>query len=244
MFASLVREKRISIGMAVAAVILGVVGTVFMFIGAVAATEAAYYYDFDMMTGASAIMILAGVMGLVSGILQAVVMYQWSSALKTNIENTRIVMTSLGKKITDSEKTDVIDLFSTRLSGMQLPVWAYWLYVVLYVIGLFSGAYSILFLVLGFIFLAIYLHGVFSVSENLQDMKGKIYPYLLEKVVFDDIRTINKRNIGLFILLSIVTFGIYWYYLIIKLSSEINAYTGIDSRLRESVYNKLEEKKA
>ncbi|HAA86592.1 MAG TPA: hypothetical protein DCE14_09655 [Kosmotogaceae bacterium] len=244
MFASLVKEKRISTSMAVTAVILGIVGTVFMFIGAVAAAEAAYYDDFDMMTGASAVMILAGLLGLVSGILQAVVMYQWSCGLKTNIENTRVIMTGLSKKITDSEKTDVIDLFSTRLSGMQLPVWAYWLYVVLYIIGLFSGAYAILFFVLGFIFLAIYLHGVFSVSESLQDMKGKIYPFLLEKVVFEDIRKINKRNIGLFILLSIVTFGIYWYYLIIKLSSEINAYTDIDSRLRESVYSKLEEKKA
>ncbi len=244
MLASLVKEKRISNGMAVTAVIIGIIGTLFAMIGAVVAVEATYYYDFDTMTGAGAIMILGGLLGFVSGILQLVVMFQWSSVLKTNIDNTRIIMTSLGRRVTDRDKVDVIDLFSSKLSGMQLPVWSYWLYVVFYIVGLFTGAYAILFFILAFIFLAVYLHGVFSVSENLQDMKGKIYPFLLEKIVFEDIRRINKRNIGLFILLSIITFGIYWYYLLIKLSSEINAYVDIDGRLREAVAKKLEEKQA
>ncbi len=241
MLASLIKEKRISNGMAVAAVVLGVLGTLFAMIGAVAAAEAAFWYDFDAMTGAGVIMILGGLMGLVSGILQLVVMYQWSSVLKTNIDNTRIIMTSLGRRVIDRDKVDVIDLFSSRLSGMQLPVWSYWLYVVFYVIGLLTGAYAILLFILAFIFLAAYLHGVFSVSDNLQDMKGKVYPFLLGRVVFEDIRKVQKRSIGLFILLALITFGIYWYYLLIKLSSEINAYVEMDSRLRESVFKKLEE---
>ncbi len=243
MLASLIKEKRISSGMAVAAVVLGVVGTLFAMTGAVAAVEASYYYDFDAMAGAGVFMILGGFLGFVSGVLQLVVMYQWSSALKTNIENTQIIMKNLGRKVTDQDKVDVIDLFTTRLSGMQLPVWSYWLYVVFYIIGLFTGAYAILFFILAFIFLAVYLHGVFSISDNLQEMKGKIYPFLLDRVVFEDLRKVNKRSIGLFILLAIVTFGIYWYYLLIKLSGEINTYVDTDSRLRESVFKKLEEQK-
>jgi len=129
------------------------------------------------------------------------------------------------KESTD-EKQKLLSLSTVEvhLESLDLRSWAYWLYV---------GFYAVIFSLLAIIFLAIYLQSVFTVSKRLEEIKNTMYSVMGISTL--QMQNIKSRNIGLFILFVIITLGIYWLYLLIKLSSEINNYLDTDQRLRQMV---------
>ena len=50
-----------------------------------------------------------------------------------------------------------------------------------------------------------------------------------------EVYRIPSRNIITFIILSVITLSIYWLYLLVKLSSEINNYVKSDEKMRKEI---------
>jgi hypothetical protein len=192
------------------------------------------YIDANQLIGSFALFIIGGILLLLSQIFQIIVVYQWSRALNTNIDNTRYTFHQLKTKIEDKSKTEALNVMDMGLSNNKVQVWAYWIYFAMIIISYFSiGSLSWISLI-GVIFLAIYINSVFSVAKYLQDSKNRVYEYLNKRIYFTK-SIIKDRNVGLFILFVIITFGIYWLYLIIKLSDEINNYLSWDIQTREKI---------
>ncbi|RKX52138.1 MAG: hypothetical protein DRP30_06695, partial [Thermotoga sp.] len=89
--------------------------------------------------------------------------------------------------------------------------------------------------IIGFVFFAIYIQSVFSASNQLQDVKTKMYNALSKGEMLVNLKLIKSRNVGLVILLSIITLGIYAYYLLVALSKEINSFVEQDKELRNKL---------
>ena len=86
--------------------------------------------------------------------------------------------------------------------------------------------------------MAIYIHNIFKSTSKLSDLKDKIYRYLKEEKDVDlagEVYRIPQRNIITFIILSVITLSIYWLYLLVKLSSEINNYVKSDEKMRKEL---------
>lgn len=248
-------EKFVSKGLAISSIILLILSFIMIFVaGAFVLTSLDFnvivndfqqygnfsgwrifeYIDINQIIVSVIIFAFAGLFALLSQIFQIIVVYQWSRALNTNIENTRYTFHQLKDKMTDKSKIEAFDIIDMRFSSNKVQVWAYWVYFVMLLISYFSfGTFSWAALV-GVIFLAIYIHSVFSISKYLQESKTQLYNYLGKNYLFNN-RLIKERNVGFFILFIIITFGIYWLYLIIKLSIEINDYLSWDRQTRESL---------
>ncbi len=126
-----------------------------------------------------------------------------------------------------------LSVLEGHLSTLNLNIWAYWVYLVFYVISFLIPVASFVFSILAIVFLSVYLQSVFSVSKRLEEIKNAMYPLL--GISFPMMSYIKQRNVGIFILLTIVTLGIYWWYLLIKLSDEINQYIDADQKIRQVI---------
>ncbi len=248
-------EKYVSKGLAVSSIVLLILSLIMIFIaGAFVLTSLDYnvivndfqqygnfsgwrifdYVDINQIIVSVIILVVAGLFALLSQIFQIIIVYQWSRALNTNIENTRYTFHELKEKMSDKSKIEAFDIVDMRFSRNKVQVWAYWVYFVMLLVSYFSfGMYSWAALI-GVIFLAIYIQSVFSIAKYLQEAKTQLYNFLGKNYLFNN-RFIKDRNVGLFILFIIITFGIYWLYLIIKLSAEINDYLSWDIQTRESL---------
>lgn len=227
-------EDRVSMPLAVLAVVFVILTVVF----SVAGLFSAATLQVGAMAGSFALVVVFGILG---AIFQLLVLYQWSRAINQNISNTREVFLGLKDRLEDPLRGE-IGFFANRAEEFVVQTWPFWLYLVFYIIGLFTGVYAILFNILAFIFLAVYLSFIFRSTGKLSDLKDKLYQYLGEKHsvhLGGRVFRIPRRNIALFIILSIITFAIYWLYLLIKLSSEINHYLSTDEALRREVEEAL-----
>jgi hypothetical protein len=73
-------------------------------------------------------------------------------------------------------------------------------------------------------------------------MKDKIYSYLKGAKGYNSesyIFRIPQRSVALVIILSVITLGIYWAYILIKLSMEINEYVASDEKVRPELEKML-----
>jgi len=73
-------------------------------------------------------------------------------------------------------------------------------------------------------------------------MKDKIYSYLKGAKGYNSesyIFRIPPRSVALVIILSVITLGIYWAYILIKLSMEINEYVASDEKVRPELEKML-----
>ncbi len=223
-------EKQVNMAAAVLAVIfviisiiLGIAGGFMLAVGEVRRALISW-----------GIVALFGFMGL---ILQALVLYQWSAVINHNLSNTKQTFLYLKERIEDPLRGE-IGFFANRIEDFTIPTWHYWVYLVMYIASLFTGWYAFLFNLLGFIFLAIYIHNIFKSTSKLSDLKDKIYRYLKEEKGVDlagEVYRIPQRNIITFIILSVITLSIYWLYLLVKLSSEINNYVKSDEKMRKEL---------
>jgi hypothetical protein len=235
----MLNERKVNTAFAIVAIVpsvvaglAGIVGTAHMLEGMVEGFFSDYEFGYGQMFGGMVAAIFAGIFGILAAVFTLIVLNQWSSALTDNIQNTKTLLTYLKQK-GDSEKQTNLVVLEGHLSGLQLYTWAYWVYLIFYVLALFTGVASFVFSILAIIFLAVYLQSVFTVSKRLEEIKNIMYPLL--GVETPMLTYIKSRNIGVFILLVIVTLGIYWWYLLIKLSSEINQYIDADQRLRQVI---------
>ncbi len=227
-------EDRVSMPLAVLAVVFVILAIVFVIAGLVAAVQ------LQAGTAAGSIALVA-VFGILSAIFQFLVLYQWARAINRNITNTRDVFLNVKDRLEDPLRGE-IGFFANRTEEFVVQTWPFWLYLVFYVIGLFTGMYSILFNLLAFIFLAVYLAFIFRSTGKLSDLKDRLYQYLEDKHgirLGGRVFRIPRRSIALFIILSIITFAIYWLYLLVRLSSEINHYLSTDEALRREVEEAL-----
>lgn len=215
MISSLVQEKYVSKEMAIIAVILSVIGIATLYVG------------------------IGIIFQLVSAVLIFIVLYQWSQAIKTNIQNTLFILNHVKDNIEDEQKKSAIVALESRLKTIEIYDWAYWIYLVCAIVG-YINWYLFFINLIGLIFAAIYLQNVFSASFKLQDAKSKVYQYVSDKFILSG-EIIKRRNIGLFIILAIITFGIYWYYILIKMSYEINEFLQWDIESRERVLSEFKQ---
>lgn len=227
-------EDRVSMPLAVLAVVFVILAVVFVIAGLVAAVQ------LQAGTAVGSIALVA-VFGILGAIFQLLILYQWARAINRNIANTRDVFLSVKDRLEDPLRGE-IGFFANRTEEFVVQTWPFWLYLVFYVIGLFTGMYSIIFNLLAFIFLAVYLAFIFRSTGKLSDLKDRLYQYLEDKHgirLGGRVFRIPRRSIALFIILSIITFAIYWLYLLVKLSSEINHYLSTDEALRREVEEAL-----
>lgn len=228
-------EKQVSMVAAVLAVvfvifsvILGLVGS-FMFVS-------------GEIIGALGSWVILAFFGFIGAILQAVVLYQWSAAINRNLNNTRYIFSYLKERIEDPLRGEV-GFFANRIEEFIIPTWPYWIYLAMYIIGLFTGWYVFVFNLLGFIFLAFYINDIFKATSKVSDLKNKVYSYLKEgkkASIIGEVYRIPQRNIIVFIILSVITASIYWLYILIKLSSEINNYVKSDEKIRKELEKSFE----
>jgi ABC-type multidrug transport system fused ATPase/permease subunit len=227
-------ENRVSMPLAVLAVVFVILAVVFSISAAISAMRLQVGITAGAVAGAA-------VFGILSAIFQLLVLYQWSRAINTNVTNTRDVFLNLKDHLEDPLRGE-IGFFANRSEEFIVQTWPFWVYLVFYVIGLFTGVYAIVFNILAFIFLAVYLSSVFRSIGKLSDLKDRLYQYLEDRYgvhLTGRVFRVPRRSIALFIILSIITFTIYWLYLLVRLSSEINQYLSTDETLRREVEEAL-----
>ncbi|MDK2951198.1 MAG: hypothetical protein PWQ77_863 [Kosmotogales bacterium] len=215
MISSFIKEKFVNKEMAIIAVVLSIIAA------------------FTMLAG------IGFIFQIISSILTFIVLYQWSQAIKTNIQNTQMILGHIRENIQDASKKNAIMALESRLKTIEIYDWAFWVYLICAIVG-YINWYVFFINLIGFVFLAIYLQNLFQACKKLQEAKNKVYQYVSSKFILSG-EIIKDRNIGMFILLAIVTIGIYWYYILIKMSYEINEFLQWDIDARERVISEFKQ---
>ncbi len=223
MMINFLNEKKASSGMAVGAIVMGIIAVIAWIAGAAVMVQGMY----DSAVG---IIVTGGILGFIAAIFQLIVMRQWSLSLEVNKDNTKIVLDYLNMKAQDLEEKFDISLIRNKIESIDIKTWAFWLYLVFYILNFLIpiGIFGII----GLVFFAIYLQSIFTASKQLQEVKTTMYNVLSKVDMLVNLKLIKPRNIGLVILLSIVTLGIYALYLLVALTKEINAFIDQDTELR------------
>src|SRR6056297_1712194 len=157
--------------------------------------------------------IVGGLLFAITGILQVWLMFQWMEVLNTNINNSLNILRFMDNSKNGFFKSATVSDYINKLKKSKIDMFWFWVYVLLYIFG------------------GIFLQMIFNSEKNLQMAKNHFYSILLpEKYRF--MNQIKPRNFLLVMLLTVITLGIYWYYLLIKHSSEINAFIAADQENR------------
>ncbi len=224
-------EKRVNVNLAIAALIIGILGVIFSVTGLITSTWSAFTGDIGGFVAGSAVFTLSFLTNVIVMVLQTVVIFQWSNALNTNIDNSRLVLRHL--TVVHPQNNDYREL-DYKLQTLRFEPWAFWVYLGLYFLGVVIPAYSWLFNLVGFVFLGVYLQKTFSTANSLQEYKERFYTGY-QSAMLSSVRKMKNRNIFLTVLFIIITLGIYWWYLLIAFSREINEFLDLDQRLRSSL---------
>ena len=233
-------EKRVSSNLAVASVILGIVGILgtaigfFGFMGALIASSPLG------AVGGGGILLVSLFLGVVGTIMQLVVVYQWAGALNTNLANLRLLLQHLLAHAGDETERVNFQGGLERLSGMGVSMVLFWGYVLLHLAGFFlPGGPGKLLGFLAFVFIAFYLHSVFKLTDAVQELREKLYAHVLGEGPCLPPSRIRHRNLFLSLIFMVVTLGIYWLFLLYNLTSEINAYLDDDQAARSRILQDL-----
>ncbi len=229
-------EKKVNVGLAVFGVILSLVGSLVAAssMGMMSADFMERGMPMEMSYENIGLVVFGSILGLVATIFLLIVYHQWSSVLNTNVTNTINIFEYLKQK--DPDKAPEYDAFLKSLRNIKVPSWPYWLFFISMLLYWFLP-YIVIFPILSIVFFLIHLHNVFAVADKLQELKGKAYREFGN--LPQGINTIRTRNVLIVLLLTIVTLGIYWIYLIIKLSSEINSFIEVDKVARQAILSKV-----
>ncbi len=231
---TLLEERTPSKGLAISVVILGVLSTLFSISASLSLRYAIMHFPHVMSFYTPFGLIgISIILSLIAGLLQLLLLFSWNRAIKNNIENTKLLFQFIQGKISESKRESII-LFLHKISQLEIATWAFWIYALFYTVALISGiGLKVLLNILAFIFLAIYLQSLFSVSFELSRLKSTAYSYFLGKPAL--ITEIKGRNVIIVAILSIITFTIYWLYLLIKITYEISSFIEEDQRVRQGV---------
>jgi hypothetical protein len=233
-------EKRVSSNMAIASVVLsivGILGTAIGFIGFMGAMMAASPLG---AVGGGGILVISLFLGVIGTIMQLVVVYQWAGALNANLANLRLLLQHLVARAGDETERVNFQGGLERLSGMGVSMVLFWGYVLLHLAGFFlpGGAGKLLGFV-AFVFIALYLNAVFKLTDAVQDLRQKLYAHVLGEGPCLPPSRIRHRNLFLSLVLMVLTLGIYWLFLLYSLTSEINAYLDDDQAARSRILQEL-----
>jgi len=235
---SFLQENRVSVASAILTVILIILTPIVWIIGIMSA------FSTIVNTGnvAEGIVVIGGtfllafVLALISGILQAIVLHQWGNVINNNIKNTKYIFNYAKEHLQDPLRGEV-GFFVNRLEDFLVKPWPFYIYILFYILTFIPGigGWGIILLIIASIFLLIYLSNIFRTTGKVSEMKDKIYSYLKgakglssESFIF----RIPQRSVVLVIVLFVITLGIYGAYLFIKLSTEINEYVSSDEKIR------------
>ncbi|WP_041081145.1 DUF4234 domain-containing protein [Thermotoga profunda] len=242
MVPTLLSERKVNSSFAVLAVVFSIIAGFVGMIGAANVLRGMFEgifnggfghgYGYARMFGGMFITLISGLLGILAAIFTLIVLNQWSNTLNENIQNTKVLLSYLKQKV-DADKQINLSVLEGHLSALNLNIWAYWVYMAFYIISFIVPMASFVFAILAVVFLSIYLQSVFTVAKRLEEIKNAMYPML--GISSPMLSYIKQRNVGIFILLVIVTIGIYWWYLLIKLSDEINQYIDADQKLRQVI---------
>jgi hypothetical protein len=224
-------ENRVNVNLAIAALLIGILGVVFSFIGNVTAFSSAILGIWQGVIAGGLTYRLSLLTNITVMVLQTIVIFQWSNTLNANIENTRISLSTL---ISENPGNSDFSEMEYRISSLKLEPWTFWVYFVFYFLGTVTTHYGWFLNLIGFVFLGIYLQKTFTTATRLQDYKERFYTvYRPSSLYF--VRHMKTRNIFVTVLLIIITLGIYWWYILIAFSKEINAFLDTDKKIRNSM---------
>lgn len=203
-------SKRVNANLAILILVFGIVGLFLVFI------------PFGIL--------LSSILGVVNAVLLVLLIFQWAQVLNLNAENTSKILRNLAAS--GASNSAELNMLASNLGSVKIDLTMYWLYLGFYVLSnfmnwvwLWGGGF--LFNILSFIFLMVFLQNTFSSEQKLQNIKNQLYSYRVGKST-RVLNQIKPRNVGLLILFFIITFGIYWWYFLIKHSQEINDFLDAD----------------
>ncbi|MFA0887876.1 MAG: hypothetical protein ACC613_02125 [Synergistales bacterium] len=233
-------EKRVSSNMAVASVILsivGILGTAIGFFGFMGAMMAASPLG---AVGGGGILVISLFLGVIGTIMQLIVVYQWAGALNANLANLRLLLQHLVARAGDETERVNFQGGLERLTGMRISMTLFWGYVLLHLAGFFlpGGAGKLLGFV-AFVFIALYLNAVFKLTDAVQELRQKLYAHVLGEGPCLPPSRIRHRNLFLSLIFMVLTLGIYWLFLLYNLTFEINAYLDDDQAARSRILQEL-----
>ncbi len=235
-------DGRVNVGLAVTAIVLILVTTI---TSTVVMAMAGMRTFNGMTTGINMLSLISFslgvyifvlILGVITAILQFVVLKQIMNVLNNNINHTRALLANI--QTDDLSIKSEIEAAAKELESERVPGWAFWGYVVSYIIAfvfLFVPPMTSIFGLVGFVLYLIYLYQIFSTSASIYQVKNRVYSYLrnMKKLPqVEELRPITKRNIFLVLVLTIVTFGVYWLYLLVKLPTEVNEFVKSDEKIR------------
>lgn len=175
--------------------------------------------------------LFGSLLSAITGILQMWLIFQWSLALNVNIDNSLNILHYMDHSKDAFFKSVTVSDYIQKLKKSKIDLFWFQVYVVFYIFGGLSRRYMVYFSLISFVFLGIFLQMVFTSENTLQSAKNHFYSILLpQKHLY--LNQISKRNFPLVMLLTVVTLGIYWYYLLIKHSTEINQFIASDQENR------------
>jgi len=184
----------------------------------------------------------ATVVSVLGFIFQIIVCYQWATCINKNIYETQERIDSISQNAKDRDELYDFNWMVEKLNTLKISLLPFWIYLVFSIMGLLLPGAYMLFSILSFVALAYYLNKVFFMSNQLSDIKSQFYSFYLK----DDYNpridyTVKPRNILYFLLFTFISMGLYWYYLILKLSLEINTYLKSDDILRKKLLQHRKE---
>ncbi|WP_296904382.1 DUF4234 domain-containing protein [Thermotoga sp.] len=153
---------------------------------------------------------------IVSSFSLLVVYRQWAALLNENALKTQ--------KLAESHALD--------LKGKPIvPDWTYFAFVACWFLNfLFPGMW--MFSLFQVVLFVVFLHFLFEAIKKLQEEKAYLYRTLFG-VEYRPI--IRERNVLFVLLLTMFTLGVYWLYLVIRLSKEINEFLDTDDRITKNL---------
>jgi len=121
-----------------------------------------------------------------------------------------------------------------KLSTLRIQLWPFMVYIAASILSVIFNDTGMFLSLFSFVFLTLYLAQIFKVSIELIDIKSQFYSFYLKSEYREGLEyIIPYRNIIMFFFFTVLTLGIYWYYLLFKLTNEINLFLERDERLRE-----------
>lgn len=230
-------EKPPSVKLAISSVVLGILSIItWVSASSHMISDPAIVFKEEELLASLGLFILSIILKILAGVFQLILLYSWSKAIENNIDNTKLLFQLANERISEDKKGS-LSVFLLKLSQMKINSWAFIIYAFFYVFGGFIPIINLI-NIPAFVFLAIYLHSLFSVSSELSKLKNTVYFYFLRGMI-PPMPEIKERNVVIVALLSVITFTIYWLYLLIKLTQEISSFIEADTKIRKSVIEAL-----
>ncbi len=188
----------------------------------------------SLLSGWSISAALGFIVSLASFVFQSICNFQWAGCLNRNISETNETLSRIMEKSSDENTLYDFNWMKDKLSTLRIQLWPFMVYIAASILSVIFNDTGMFLSLFSFVFLTLYLAQIFKVSIELIDIKSQFYSFYLKSEYREGLEyIIPYRNIIMFFFFTVLTLGIYWYYLLFKLTNEINLFLERDERLRE-----------